>query len=74
MKASIANAQPMNAALMEQLESMPKDTALAFICHTGQRSQVAAEHFRRQGFSAVHNVTGGIDAWSKEIDPTVPTY
>ncbi|NRB72341.1 MAG: Grx4 family monothiol glutaredoxin [Xanthomonadales bacterium] len=74
LKASIANAQPMNAALMEQLESMPKDTALAFICHTGQRSQVAAEHFRRQGFSAVHNVTGGIDAWSKEIDPTVPTY
>ena len=53
---------------------MPKDTALAFLCHTGSRSQVAAEHFSKKGFSNVSNVVGGIDAWSKEIDSSVPQY
>ena len=59
---------------MQELESMPKETALAFICHTGNRSQVAGEYFRKQGFTNVSNVAGGIDAWSKEIDPSVPVY
>jgi monothiol glutaredoxin len=73
-KASIEGALPMNADLMSKLEAMPKDTPLAFLCHSGGRSNVAAEHFRSQGFSNVANVAGGIDAWSREIDPTVPTY
>jgi len=73
-RASIAQARPMNAALMDELEAMPKDTAMAFLCHTGNRSNVAAEHFRKLGFSNVANVAGGIDAWSKEIDPSVPLY
>ena len=59
---------------MKAIEAMPKDTALAFICHTGNRSQVAGEHFRKQGFTDVSNVVGGIDAWSKEIDSSVPQY
>ena len=73
-KASIAAAKPMEGDLMQEIEAMPKDTALAFICHSGGRSQVAAEHFRKQGFSNVSNVAGGIDAWSKQIDPSVPQY
>ncbi len=73
-KASIAGAKAMNADVMAELEALPKDTPMAFICHTGGRSQVAAEHFRRQGFTQVANVAGGIDAWSKEIDPSVPVY
>lgn len=72
--ASIEGALAMNADLMSQLEAMPKETPLAFVCHTGGRSQVAAEHFRSMGFSNVSNVVGGIDAWSREIDPSVPTY
>lgn len=72
--ASIEGALAMNADLMSQLETMPKETPLAFLCHTGGRSQVAAEHFRGLGFSDVSNVVGGIDAWSKEIDASVPTY
>ena len=72
--ASVAEARAMDADLMTELEAMPKDTAMAFICHSGSRSQVAAEHFRKQGFTKVSNVAGGIDAWSKEIDPDVPTY
>ena len=72
--ASIAAAKPMEGGLMQEIEAMPKDTALAFICHVGNRSQVAAEHFRKQGFSNVSNVAGGIDAWAKQIDPSVSTY
>lgn len=73
-KASIAGARAMNADLMSELEALPRETPLAFICHTGARSQVAAEHFRKLGFTTVSNVAGGIDAWSKEIDASVPTY
>jgi monothiol glutaredoxin len=64
----------LDKAALAELEAMPADTELAFYCHTGTRSQGVAEHFRKLGFSNVHNVAGGIDAWSKEIDPSVPTY
>jgi monothiol glutaredoxin len=73
-QASLDAARPMDGDTMKDIESMPKDTALAFICHTGGRSQVAAEHYRKQGFDNVSNVVGGIDAWSKEIDSDVPQY
>lgn len=72
--ATLEAAKTMEDGFMQQVEAMPKDTALAFICHTGGRSQVAAEHFRKLGFTNVSNVAGGIDAWSQEIDPSVPRY
>ena len=59
---------------IEPLASLPKDTPLAFLCHTGSRSASAAEHFRALGFAQIYNVAGGIDAWSREIDPGVPRY
>ncbi len=59
---------------LAKLESLPKDSDLAFYCHTGNRSRGAAEHFRKKGFTRVSNVEGGIDAWSKEIDSDVPRY
>lgn len=57
-----------------RLESLPKDTALAFLCHRGGRSAQAAEQFRAMGFTNVHNITGGIDAWSEDVDNAVPKY
>ena len=39
-----------------------------------ERSQQAAAFFLSHGFHNVYNVSGGIDAWSLEIDPTVPRY
>jgi len=72
--ASLVAAKPMEGGLMQEIAAMPNDTAPAFICHVGNRSQVAAEHFRKQGFSNVSNVAGGIDAWAKQIDPSVSTY
>jgi monothiol glutaredoxin len=47
---------------------------LIFHCHHGGRSQTAAESFALRGFANVHNVVGGIHAWSEEIDSDVPTY
>jgi monothiol glutaredoxin len=57
-----------------RLEALPKDTALGFLCHHGGRSAQAAEQFRALGFTNVHNITGGIDAWSNAVENTVPTY
>jgi monothiol glutaredoxin len=59
---------------VEPLLQLPKDTALAFLCHSGNRSARVAAQFRDQGFDKVYNVAGGIDAWSREVDPAVPRY
>jgi rhodanese-related sulfurtransferase len=44
------------------------------ICHHGGRSMQVAMFLERQGFKRVHNLVGGIDAWSRTIDPAVPLY
>lgn len=43
-------------------------------CHHGGRSGQAATFLLHRGFTDVTNVAGGIDAWSQEIDPSVPRY
>ena len=43
-------------------------------CHHGGRSGQAAAFLLHHGFTDVTNVAGGIDAWSQEIDPSVPRY
>ena len=72
--ASIGGSLVLDRETMERLEAMPKDTAIAFLCHHGNASMGAAEHFRKQGFTNISNVAGGINAWSMEIDPSVPRY
>ena len=47
---------------------------VAVYCHHEVRSRAAAEYLRTQGFRRVWNVTGGIDRWSLEVDPSVPRY
>jgi rhodanese-related sulfurtransferase len=43
-------------------------------CHHGGRSARVAQWLREQGFEKVQNMAGGIDAWSQQVDPTVPRY
>ncbi len=43
-------------------------------CHHGVRSLQVVAFLERQGFESVYNLAGGIDAWSREIDPSVPRY
>lgn len=43
-------------------------------CHHGMRSLRVAKWLREQGFSHAQSMQGGIDAWSTDVDPTVPRY
>jgi monothiol glutaredoxin len=72
--AMIPRSKLMNPALREEVMKLPKDTPLYFHCHHGGRSNAMAEQFLAAGFTHVHNVHGGIDAWAREIDPSVPRY
>ncbi|HTO52901.1 MAG TPA: Grx4 family monothiol glutaredoxin [Myxococcota bacterium] len=73
-KARIAGAELVDPSVAAEIEKLPRDARIVFHCHHGGRSQAAAEHFAALGFSNVHNLAGGIDAWSREIDPSVPRY
>ena len=44
------------------------------ICHHGGRSMQVAMFLEKNGFNRVHNLVGGIDAWSRTVDPAVPLY
>ena len=57
-----------------ELEALPKDTAIAFLCRSGGRSQQAAEEFLALGFRNVYNVVGGINAWADEVDASLTKY
>lgn len=72
--AKIDAARPLDDAGTQHLEGLPKDSLLVFHCHLGGRSQAAAEHFLAQGFTNVHNLVGGIAAWSADVDSSVATY
>jgi monothiol glutaredoxin len=72
--AKLANATMLDDKAMADAEALPKDTAIAFHCHHGGRSRAAAEHFVKLGFTNVYNLAGGIAAWSKDVDPSIPQY
>jgi monothiol glutaredoxin len=57
-----------------ELQALPKDTVLAFLCHHGNSSRSAAEHFRGLGFNQVYNIEGGIEAYAIQVDSSVPRY
>ena len=50
------------------------DTSIVVICHHGIRSMQCARYLAAQGIDSLINLTGGIDAWSAQIDPAVPAY
>lgn len=53
---------------------LPKDLAIIVHCHHGGRSAQAVRFLREAGFAGAKNLEGGIDAWSTDIDPSVPQY
>ena len=72
--ASIAEAERLDYDSPEKYMSLPKDRCIVFACHMGDRSLDVASYFAGHGFSAVHALRGGIDAWSQEVDASVPRY
>lgn len=43
-------------------------------CHHGGRSAMAVQFLKKQGFTQVKNLLGGIDEWAASIDPSLPRY
>ena len=72
--AKIPGAELITEELSYQIMQWPKDTAMVFYCQHGNRSMDAAAYFSGHGFSNAKSMTGGIDAWSVSIDPSVPRY
>lgn len=64
---------PMNEVPGRLAELDPAQPILC-ICHHGMRSAQVVAFLERQGFQTVYNLAGGIDAWSQQVDPSVPRY
>lgn len=58
----------------ERIGELPRDKPIAVMCHAGGRSSRVTEFLAASGYDNAMNVTGGITAWSDQIDPSVPKY
>lgn len=57
-----------------QINQLDRDREIVAVCHHGGRSMQVAIFLQQQGFERLSNLTGGMDAWSREIDPNIPRY
>ena len=57
-----------------RMGELPGDREIVLMCHHGSRSAQVAQWLARNGVTRVHNLAGGIDAWSRLVDPAVPRY
>ena len=64
---------PMNQ-VPARVAELARDAETIVMCHAGGRSLRVAHYLANQGFTNVANLTGGISAWSEEVDATVPQY
>jgi adenylyltransferase/sulfurtransferase len=55
-------------------QELDPEAEIICYCHMGVRSLKCAQFLKQQGFSKAKNLAGGIDAWSLQVDPTVPRY
>jgi len=51
-----------------------RDRRIVVHCHHGGRSLRVTNWLRAQGFAGAQNMSGGIEAWSVDVDPTTPRY
>jgi rhodanese-related sulfurtransferase len=57
-----------------KLQSIDCTRPVVFVCHHGARSLHAALALEQRGCPDVYNLTGGVDAWARQIDPAMPIY
>ncbi len=74
--ASLANAKhiPMGDIPARFNQELDPETHIVIVCHHGVRSMTVTAWLRQQGFEQVQSLRGGIDRWSRQIDPTIPMY
>jgi adenylyltransferase/sulfurtransferase len=58
----------------DNIEKVRRDIPAVFICHHGMRSASAIQYLKGEGFENLINLTGGIDAWAKEVDGEMEVY
>lgn len=58
----------------QRWEELDPAQPIVCYCHHGVRSLQVVAFLQRQGFDSVYNLAGGIDAWSQDVDPSVPRY
>lgn len=57
-----------------RLDELPRDRDLLIHCHHGARSMQVAQFLAAHGYDRLANLEGGIDEWSRHVDPEVPRY
>ncbi len=73
--AKIENSELMPlSSFMSHVSELDRDEELIFYCHTGVRSANVCNYLAAQGFKNLINLNGGIEAWTNEVDPSVPRY
>ena len=60
--------------LVQRLHELDPAQPVVCLCHHGMRSAQVVAFLERAGFAEVYNLTGGIDAWSRDVDPRIPRY
>ena len=65
---------PMGDIPSRAHQELDPDAHIIVVCHHGVRSMSVTNWLRQQGFESAQSLRGGIDAWSREVDPNVPTY
>jgi rhodanese-related sulfurtransferase len=60
--------------LMGRLDDLDRNGAIVVICHHGVRSGQVAAYLESLGFANIMNLEGGVDAWSRQVDPEMPQY
>ncbi len=64
---------PINT-LPNHIQDLPADTEIIVYCHHGTRSLYATAYLHQNGFAEAKNLSGGIDQWATDIDPSLPRY
>jgi adenylyltransferase/sulfurtransferase len=62
------------AQIAERSGELKREHPIVVHCHSGRRSAEAVRILQQRGFTNVYNLEGGIDAWSEQIDSSVPRY
>ena len=58
----------------ERMQDFNPDQEILVICHHGIRSRMVGLHLENHGFSDIINLTGGVEAWAREVDPEMVSY
>jgi rhodanese-related sulfurtransferase len=65
---------PMGEVRSRACTELDPDAHIVVVCHHGQRSLSVAMWLRREGFDRAQSLAGGIEEWSRTIDPAIPRY